>query len=603
MATRTSIKNNSTLTGTDVADTLTVKHQQVTVKAGKGNDKIYVNKGSTHKVYGEAGKDTITVKSTGTGMKIYGDDAKSKLTGNDTFNINGGKKNYYYGGKGVDTFNVNGGTTNYLYGGAGNDIFVIGKNSTGTAVVKNFNKLKGEADKVKVSGGAVRDIAVSGKNIIVKGGKSGSLTLENAKDKTFTVTDSCGSYAVKASKVSVKLSKDVKDTFTAPAFITTIDARNVLNENNVTGNVKANVIYVGKYTEICRGGNGNDTITVSDPWKERQQIYGDAGNDHVIINGGYKHTIYGGVGNDTIDINYGDSHSIYAGDGNDIININKGDYTVVDGGDGINTINYAKDVGETLYLSGNTNGENRLFIQGEGTINVKGDSYNNNITLVGDVYRRAFIDGNEGNDTITIACTGSAYRICAGSGDDSIIVKNGNGHDIWGGEWFRSDSGDDKIIISGGNNHTIHASDGKDVIEITGGSGHTVTLDEGTNIVTVSASNVTLEQSSYNASDKITVNWSDDIGVLKISTTSNSSVFYKDYLTIKGAKSTDFDFIKGNLGDLRNQYSLVLSSNKDLGCGIEILRWNDFKAFADGIMFDDGLKNFASINSDAGFTS
>ena len=39
MAKRTSIKNKDILKGTNAADVLTVKHSQVTVNAGKGNDK------------------------------------------------------------------------------------------------------------------------------------------------------------------------------------------------------------------------------------------------------------------------------------------------------------------------------------------------------------------------------------------------------------------------------------------------------------------------------------------------------------------------------------------------------------------------------------
>ena len=110
----TSTKNKDILKGTNAADTLIVKHSQVTVDAGKGKDRINVNSGSKHKVYGEAGNDTIIVAAkAGSGSKFYGDDAKNKLTGKDTFTINGGKKNYFYGGKGVDTFNVNGGSTNY----------------------------------------------------------------------------------------------------------------------------------------------------------------------------------------------------------------------------------------------------------------------------------------------------------------------------------------------------------------------------------------------------------------------------------------------------------------------------------------------------------
>ena len=103
MATRPSRKSNSTLTGTNANDTFTVKHTKITVNGLKGNDIIKINAGANHRVYGGAGNDTITIgKSVSTGLRVYGDDAKSKLTGNDKFNINGGSKNYYYGGKGKD---------------------------------------------------------------------------------------------------------------------------------------------------------------------------------------------------------------------------------------------------------------------------------------------------------------------------------------------------------------------------------------------------------------------------------------------------------------------------------------------------------------------
>ena len=43
MAEKSSIQNKSTLFGTKVDDVLTVNHSQITVKAGKGKDSIYIN--------------------------------------------------------------------------------------------------------------------------------------------------------------------------------------------------------------------------------------------------------------------------------------------------------------------------------------------------------------------------------------------------------------------------------------------------------------------------------------------------------------------------------------------------------------------------------
>ena len=215
----------ATVKGTAKVDKFTVNVSSVIVVTGKkptssvisknGNNKIFgaagkdtfnIKGGKHNYIYGDKGNDTITVTGKiGSGNKIYGDDAKNKVSGKDTFTIKGGKKNYFYGGRGADTFNVNGGTANYIYGGAGNDVIVIGKNSKGKAIVKDFSVKKGNKDTVKVTGGAVKSIAVSDKNMIVKGGKSASVTLQKAKAKTFTVTDTLGKYTVAGANVKLAL--------------------------------------------------------------------------------------------------------------------------------------------------------------------------------------------------------------------------------------------------------------------------------------------------------------------------------------------------------------------------------------------------------------
>ena len=155
--------------GTKNADTIEITASNLIIKAGKGNDKITLTKGKKNTVYGEAGNDTVT---------------------------------------------VNGGSSN-LYGGAGNDVYVIGKNSTGTAKVKDFSVKKGNTDSVTITGGTVKSIGVSGSDVIVKGGKSAALTLQNAKNKTFTVTDTLGNYTVSGSNVKLTLGKNYKGTLTA----------------------------------------------------------------------------------------------------------------------------------------------------------------------------------------------------------------------------------------------------------------------------------------------------------------------------------------------------------------------------------------------------
>ena len=515
MAKKTSVKNKDILKGTNAADVLTVKHSQVTVNAGKGNDKINVNSGSSHKIYGEAGNDTIIVASkAGSGSKIYGDDAKNKLTGKDTFTINGGKKNYFYGGKGVDTFNVNAGTTNYIYGGAGNDVIVIGKTSTGTAVVKDFSVKSGNKDTVKVTGGAVKSIAVSGKNMIVKGGKSASVTLQNAKSKTFTVTDTLGSYTVSGVNVKLALGKNVKGTVTAASFITTLDGRSDANAITINGNAKNNTIYGGAGNNILNGGTGNDTLS------------GGAGKDtFVYANGQGKDIITDyAAGQDTLQITSGSiSKTALANSNKDVvftvgsgsITLNnastnaislkdsRGSYTVSNtaiilGGDFTGTMDVTKYLSSVKTIDGRNvtksvnitgNAQNNTIYAGKagGAIN----SGAGNDTLYGGEGKDTFVyvNGNEtiynyvsGSDTIKLSST--TLRKTSVSGEDTIlnlangekiIVKNAANSDV-----LVVDSTGKSLTINNANvadGGTVYGSDGADTFVYNASEGNTVIKD------------------------------------------------------------------------------------------------------------------------------
>ncbi len=534
MANKTSTKNKSALTGTNAADTLTVKHTQVTVKAGAGKDRINVNSGSGHKIYGEGGNDTIVVAAkAGSGSKIYGDDAKNKLTGNDTFTISGGKKNTFYGGKGVDTFNVNGGSTNYIYGGAGNDVVVIGKASTGTVVVKDFSVSKGNTDKVKVVGGAVKSIAVSGKNMIVKGGKSASVTLQNAKAKTFTVTDTLGNYTVAGSNIKLKLGKTYKGTVNAASFLTTVDARSNANAITVNGNTKNNTIYGGTGNNTLNGGAGNDTIIVSAGTKAT--INAGSGVDTIRINGGSGHVIQSGAGNDKVYINGGSFKSIANSGGNDYIEIGKNTVNGVKINWG-NSGNYNLIANETVKILGGSNHDIRLY-GGNDKIIVAGGSghviYTDGPTGSGDA---------GGNDTIVIQSGGRAKKIVAGDGNDVIAIANG--------------AGNGSTIYTGVENPSnVNTGKGTNMVNVLGGTGHTLYLGGTENKVMIEAQNVTLNKYA-GTTDDIRVRWSEQgTGTLRINCPSVSSS-NKSTLRLEGVNSWQFEFYKEYV-DIKNANGVV----------------------------------------------
>ena len=565
MATRPSRKSNSTLTGTNANDTFTVKHTKITVNGLKGNDIIKINAGANHRVYGGAGNDTITIgKSVSTGLRVYGDDAKSKLTGNDKFNINGGSKNYYYGGKGTDKFTISAGTSNYLYGGAGTDTFtvnggssnnlyggagvdtyVIGKNSTGTATVKDF----AASDKVKVTGNT-SNIYASKNNIIIKGGINGkaALTLVNAKKlkNSFTVTDSNSNlytYKVTSGVVGATLKEKMVNGYnvagyTAAPFVTTIDARKVTTDYvTVTGNAKANTIYVtgkggfGSY----KGGKGKDTIIMGEGYKH--SIDGGEGGDTITIKGGSNCIIDGGAGDDGITITDGKQHEVYGGSGSDTI--------AVQGG-------------------------------GAGRYHYK-------------------IYGGAGNDTITIKDnTGDEQSVYGDAGNDTITVNAGTNHKIYGDDIDGRDTGDDTIIINKGS-HSIDGGLGNDQIYVNSGAGkQIISSGSGNDTITINAGS---DHKIYSGDgkDNIVINLSDKIGTFRIYVSEKDTI---DNLSINGAKFDELDFRHET-----NQYGAndLHITSKIAGSDIIIDHWTSWQPFSEGtIKFGGVQKSVADINRKAG---
>ena len=432
--------------GTKNADTIEITASNLTIKAGKGNDKITLTKGKKNTVYGEAGNDTVT---------------------------------------------VNGGSSN-LYGGAGNDVYVIGKSSIGKAEVKDFSVKKGNTDSVKISGGTVKSIGVSGSDVIVKGGKSAALTLQNAKNKTFTVTDTLGNYTVYGSNVKLALGKNYKGTLTAASFITTVDARNNANAIKIKGNATKNTIYGGAGANTIYGYGSNDTLN------------GGAGND----------TLYGGVGTDKLTGGTGRDTFVYAnGDGKDTIT----DYTA-----GQDTLQISSgSIGKTVLANSN---KDLVFTVGSGTVTLTGaatkaislkdsrGSYttsNTAITLGSDftgtmdaikyLSTVKSIDGSAATKVVNITGNAQANVIKAGKVGGTYKGEAGN-DTLYGG------AGND-TLYGGVGNDTINAGKGTNTLYFAKGDGTDTVLSGGgtDTLVFSSEANINNVKAAYSNNDlKIT---------------------------------------------------------------------------------------------------
>ena len=499
-------KKNTTVSGAGGNDTITVKKgSKHTITGAAGNDKITVSKGSGHKIYGAAGKDKIYIKGSTTSGQIYGDDAKGKVSGSDTITISGGKKNTIYGGKGADTITVDGGSST-IYGGKGNDVFVIGKNSTGKATVMDLRAGNGNLDKVKISGGTVKNIMASGNDRIITGGQSAQLTLKGAKPYKFIVADIDGEYTVSSSSIDMTLKKNYTGSYYAPSFVNNIDASFVKSEiTTIRGNAKNNRIKAawvdgGGY----QGGAGNDTITVTAGNGHR--IYGEdesgpsKGNDVITVTGGNGHTIWGQYGDDNITVKNGTDHKIEGNDGNDTISVTGGHSHEIKGWEGNDRISLE-------------------YVKGNGVTGGDGDGYS--------VYNKTLtsVRAGDGNDTITVR-NSSNLRVYGEDGIDTITVSNSSA----------------VYIEPYGDCGTVTVTNCKDTwIALPSTAGNNV------NRVTISGTgnDVTIDQ-HYNARDIITVNWSNSFGKLYIDAERLGETKYGDTLKIN-ASISNFKFYSDKL--------------------------------------------------------
>lgn len=566
-------------------DKVTVKKGSgAIVYGGAGSDKIYVNAGSSQKIYGEAGADTITIgKSTGSGLRVYGGNTKYTLTDKDSFVINGGTKNYFYGGKGMDTFTINAGTSNNfygnagvdtfylnggksnnLYGGIGNDVFVIGKYSTGTAFVKDFNIRKGEADKIKVTGGTVKSIKASGSNLIITGGKSASLTLVNAKGKSLSITDSRGSFTVSNTAITLG--------------------------NNFTGSLNTSVLLPTTIKTVS-GTDKADNITVSGGSGKR--VFTRKGADTILVTSGKSHTIYSGANNDTITIKGGTEVEVFADTGADKIYINGGSGHGINSGDG----------DDKIFINAGSD----HFIVKHGSSVAKGNDYVEINKGAGDNINISAFNGMlDGNETIVVNGGNKHWIQLGNNGEQVVTINSGNEHEVrlTGNALDKA-----KVTVNGGtNNHIVCEGSSSNTaydINVLKGEGHKVDVSfintNGTNI-TVAAKNVSLDLGNYNKANHVIVQWSDNIGTLAIDSVHDfDETGVANALTISGATSNDFTFSKfqdymylEGYGNFPSSLGLSVDSvNSD--CHIKISNWWN-QPFS-GITFDNGeLLSYTEIN-------
>lgn len=212
------------------------------------------------------------------------------------------------------------------------------------------------------------------------------------------------------------------------------------------------------------------------------QTNGEGGDDHITING----TVASCVDGDNVDGNGGNDTIIIgatglvvcsiAGDnadgngGDDTITIDGevtgdvyGDWADGDGGDDVITINGTVDVVFGDFASSGAGGDDTIVVNVNGSaLQIYGDQSggaggNDNITIYG--YVDSDVEGEDGDDTITIATTGDVGGVYGGDGSDVIYIDGYVDSDV-------DAEGDDDRVELGANAEVGGDIDGENGFDI-----------------------------------------------------------------------------------------------------------------------------------------
>ncbi len=480
-------------------------------------------------------------------------------------------------GKGNDTITINSGGTakaaDILYGDAGKDTFVIGKSSTGIAVVKDFNK--SGTDKVKITGAAVKSVTLSGKNLIIKGGKSASLTLEGAKGKTISLEDSRGKYTM--SSKALTLDKAFKGTLNSSAFLSSI------TKIDGSKGTKTVTVNAGKNIKTVTGGSAVDKINLN---AGTATVNTGAGNDVITVKGGNKHTLRGGVGSDRYVIN-----SVTKGTR---ITINQSDYKAKDADTlklaSVNKADVTYSLANgTLTVKHKTGGvitvqgwdKNKLskivFKNGEVTASKIEEAVTKGVVInhVGD---EETVNGTERADTITVK--GDWNKLYGNAGNDTMEVISGDDNDLYGGE------GNDTIKATAGKYHHLYGEAGNDKLEVVKSESYS-SLSGGSGDDTYTV-HWPLQASQWGNS--VTIDHGRSIEYGYVGATNGD----KDNLIVKGAKRNDVNlYLSPNDGS-----TLVIEDaaavDKNNANKIYVSDW--FMHGLDSVQFDDTTISAAALS-------
>ncbi len=325
---------------------------------------------------------------------------------------------------------------------------------------------------------------------------------------------------------------------------------------------------VSQNYDIYEGTNGKDIITITA--KKSARVYGMGGNDTITVAKGTDHWVYGYDGNDTITAKKGSGFYVLSGNnGKDKITVQDGakpgassDYSGIAGCAGNDTITVTNKKGRYYRIEGDE-GNDKITVNYGRDYEINGGSGNDTIKITGvknfAVNQSSF--GSFDKDTITV--TGGSNGFIYVTDKSKVTINSGTGHTVEGSDIGTINSS--TIIINGGKKLTVRDSEWgatKEAVTVNGGSG-TMKLEKGTDTI------------SFDFKDKKSVgNW--NITVRKLT---------KNRITVLNAASSNFTFKRKvetyGLGYVVPDSDRWVMTNKTTGKSIILAGWgeNDAKTF------------------------
>jgi Ca2+-binding RTX toxin-like protein len=479
---------NDTLDGGDGDDTLKGGDGGDTLLGGKGDDDLIGGIGNdtltggagTDLISGDDGDDTIVVSGTDAEFDVLGggnnsdkivvEGTKSVVFNRFDATTNGietfsGTNSAVLGNAGGNLLNFSGMTVTgvqYIDGAAGND-FIFASNGG--------MELRGGAGDDELTGGTGNDTlnGGTGRDNLIGGDGDDIFDLTGTEGQFDTLIGGIGSNTVRVGGTSALTLNGFNAAGSAIQNWTG-------NGKNVAGDADNNTLNFSGLTSVTAlpyidGGAGDDTITGHN---FKSDLRGGAGTD--VLNGGTdSDTLNGGQGKDAVN----------GGNGDDIIVItgSEAEYDDIDGGANTDAIQVTGSAAVTLneFNDAGGLGVNNIENWLGNNRGVLGNQFDNvlNFSGLNTANDIGFIDGGDGNDTIT--GTDFADDLRGGIGIDTLAGGDGN-DTLTGGagaDIITGGAGDDTIVIAGtdGISDNIDGGANNDTLSLTTASVTFLSLD------------------------------------------------------------------------------------------------------------------------------